>query len=763
MMKKLFAGLLFLFALNAVAEEELLEPDKAFAFEAEVKDGAIQARWDIADNYYMYRDKIRFEVDNPDIKLGEPELPEGKVKDDEFFGKVETFRGSVEVSVPIESGSGPFELTAHSQGCADAGVCYPPHRQTVNLEATEPAGSQNGQAAGDKRSIQSLNEDLGLNQGDDEVLAPDEAFVFSTERVDANTLRMNLQIAPDHYVYRDKFEFSVKQGDARVGEVQLPEGKSKDDEFFGRIQVFEDEVSIDIPLQRSSKEAGEVELGIVYQGCAEKLGICYPPIRKSETFNLPATESIADDTAAGEADAPATAAADAASPGSGGSGESADEAPQSEQDTIAASLETGGILVILTFFGLGLLLAFTPCVFPMIPILSSIIIGQGDRITTGRAFTMSTVYVLAMALTYTVAGVIAGMLGENLQAAFQNPWILGSFATIFVLLSLSMFGFYELQMPAALQGKLSEVSNRQKGGSLTGVAVMGFLSALIVGPCVAAPLAGALIYIGQTGDAVLGGMALFALSLGMGLPLIAIGTSAGKLLPRAGGWMDAVKAIFGVMLLAVAIWMLERIIPDSVALWLWAALLIISGIYMKALEPLPADTSGWHRLWKGLGIIVLVYGILLVIGASAGANDKFRPLHGVFAGAGGGGSSQQQSLQFENIKTVEDFENKLAQAKAAGKPVMLDFYADWCIYCKDYEKYVFTDQRVIERLDNFVLLKADVTDNDDKDKALLRKFGLVAPPAILFFGPDGEERRGRRLVGAMGADGFHDHLNMMSF
>ncbi|MFP3873189.1 MAG: protein-disulfide reductase DsbD [Thiohalophilus sp.] len=745
MIKKLFAGLLFLFAFSAVAEEDLLEPDKAFAFQAEVVDGEIQARWDVADDYYMYRDKIRFEVDNPDIKLGEPDIPEGKIKDDEFFGKVETLRDSVEITIPIESGSGDFELTAHSQGCADVGVCYPPHRQTVALSADV------GQGGGDdKRSLKELNDDLGLGQGDDEVMDPEDAFAFSTEVVDADTVRATWQIVADHYLYRDKFEFNVKQGDARVGEVELPKGKKKEDEFFGKIRVFEGEqtLTLDIPLERTRGEAGEVELEIVYQGCAEKTGICYPPIRKSETFKLDATDQIA------QADDPEPAQTGEAAAGS---------EPQSEQDTIAASLEAGGILVILTFFGFGLLLAFTPCVFPMIPILSSIIIGQGDRITTGRAFTMSTVYVLAMALTYTVAGVLAGMLGENLQAAFQNPWILGSFAAIFVLLSLSMFGFYELQMPASIQGKLSEVSNRQKGGSLTGVAVMGFLSALIVGPCVAAPLAGALIYIGQTGDAVLGGMALFALSLGMGLPLIAIGTSAGKLLPRAGGWMDAVKAIFGVLLLAVAIWMLERIIPDFVALWLWAALLIISGIYMKALEPLPADTSGWHRLWKGLGIILLVYGILLVIGASAGSNDKFRPLHGVFAGVGGDGAAQQQKLEFRMIKTVEDFEQELARASDAGKPVMLDFYADWCIYCKDYEKYVFTDQRVIERLDNFVLLKADVTDNDDKDKALLRKFGLTAPPAILFFGPDGEERRGRRLVGAMDADGFHDHLNKMSF
>lgn len=277
--------------------------------------------------------------------------------------------------------------------------------------------------------------------------------------------------------------------------------------------------------------------------------------------------------------------------------------------------------MILTFFGFGLLLAFTPCVFPMIPILSSIIVGQGEDITTRRAFTLSLVYVLAMALTYTVAGVIAGLSGENLQAAFQNPWILGSFATVFVLLSLSMFGFYDLQIPASWQSKLSEISNKQQGGTLTGVAIMGFLSALIVGPCVAAPLAGALIYIGQTGDPYLGGAALFALSMGMGAPLLAIGTGAGKVLPRAGDWMNAIKATFGVLLLAVAIWMLERIIPTAAAMLLWAALLIISAIYMGAMDRLDVDASGWQKLFKGTGVLLLAWGVILLIGVAAGARD----------------------------------------------------------------------------------------------------------------------------------------------
>jgi len=324
-----------------------------------------------------------------------------------------------------------------------------------------------------------------------------------------------------------------------------------------------------------------------------------------------------------------------------------------------------------------------------------------------------------------------------------------------------MFGFYEVQMPSALQSRLTEISNRQQGGTLVGVAIMGFLSALIVGPCVAAPLAGALIYIGQTGDAVLGGAALFALSLGMGAPLIAIGTSAGKLLPRAGGWMDAIKAVFGVLLLAVAIWMLERVIPPAVTMLLWAILLIVSAIYMKALDSLSADSSGWQKLWKGVGVVLLVLGTLQLIGAAAGGRDYLQPLKGLQLGVGSGGVSSEQHLAFKRIKSVDDLQGELAKASKQGKLVMLDFYADWCVYCKDYEKYVFTDPRVQKALSNVVLLQADVTANDEQDKALLKHVNVTAPPAILFFDTHSTEMRGYRVVGSMDADEFLAHVNQV--
>jgi thiol:disulfide interchange protein DsbD len=593
-------------------------------------------------------------------------------------------------------------------------------------------------------ALGALSESLGLGGGnEDEVLEPDQAFQFNMNVADANTVIAYWQIAPDHYMYRGKISFDLADDQTvQLGQAELPAGEKKHDEFFGDIEVYHDQVEARIPLIRTNLEPTTIQLTATYQGCAEKTGICYPPIKKTLTLALPATTSMA-------------AVTEAVSP-----------LPQpevmSEQDQIAASLASGNtLLIILTFFGFGLLLAFTPCVFPMIPILSSIIVGQGESITTRKAFFMSLTYVLAMALTYTVAGVIAGWFGENLQAAFQNPWVLGSFAAIFVALSLSMFGFYELQMPSALQSRLTEISNRQQGGTLVGVAIMGFLSALIVGPCVAAPLAGALIYIGQTGDAVLGGAALFALSLGMGAPLIAIGTSAGKLLPRAGGWMDAIKAVFGVLLLAVAIWMLERVIPPAVIMLLWAILLIVSAVYMKTLDSLSADSSGWQKLWKGIGVVLLVLGALQLIGAAAGGRDYLQPLKGLQLGVGGGGVSSEQHLAFKRIKSVDDLQGELAKASSQGKLVMLDFYADWCVYCKDYEKYVFTDPRVQQALSNVVLLQADVTANDELDKALLKHVNVTAPPAILFFDTHSTEMRGYRLVGSMDADEFLAHVNQV--
>jgi thiol:disulfide interchange protein DsbD len=464
----------------------------------------------------------------------------------------------------------------------------------------------------------------------------------------------------------------------------------------------------------------EVTFKVKYQGCSEISGICYPPQTKKFTVKL----------------SPISAAQAAAAENS-----SAGPTPEqqiSEQDEIANALRSGNTwLTLLIFFGAGLLLAFTPCVFPMIPILSGIIVGQGENISTKKAFYLSLVYVLAMAMTYTIVGILVGLSGENIQAWFQNPWIIGSFAIIFVALSFSMFGFYEMQMPASIQSKLTNMSNSQQGGNIIGVAIMGFLSALIVGPCVTAPLVGALIYIAETGDAVLGGMALFSLSMGMGAPLLVIGASAGKFLPKAGAWMDAVKAVFGVLLLGLAIWLLERVAPAGATMALWAALIIVSAIYMGAIDSLAQGSSGWKKLWKGLGVLLLIYGIIILLGLASGNRNVFQPLKdlGNFSNT----TAQAEHLNFVQIKGVAGLNAELAKAKAAGKPVMLDFYADWCVSCKEMEHFTFSDAKVQQALAGVTLLQADVTPNDELDTELYKHFGIIGPPSIMFFGLDGEE------------------------
>jgi thiol:disulfide interchange protein DsbD len=721
------------------ADDELLPADQAFAFEASmVSDDRVRAVWDIADGYYLYRSKFHFATDAEGIRFGDPVLPAGKIKQDEFFGEIETYRHQLVMEIPVireADAARQFELKAGSQGCADIGVCYPPQIQLAALSFPE---TETPAAGGALQALSDLGSSLGF-ANDDELLPADEAFQLDVQVSDANTLTANWLIAEGYYLYRHKFEFVADSADGvTLLPARMPDGEPKTDEFFGEIQVYHQQAQAEIPLQRASQQATAVALTVKYQGCAER-GVCYPPIAKTLDLLLPAA-----------------AAAGTAKPAA----DSDTAAPRlSEQDAIAKRLTEGGLLATLAaFFGFGLLLAFTPCVFPMIPILSSIIVGQGEKITAYRGFVLSLVYVLAMAITYTVAGVFAGLFGENLQAAFQNPWILSGFAAVFLLLSLSMFGFYELQMPAFIQSRLTEVSNRQKSGSLTGVAIMGFLSALIVGPCVAAPLAGALIYIGQTGDALLGGLALFALSMGMGAPLIAIGTGAGKLLPAVGPWMDRIKAVFGVLLLAVGIWMLERILPASVTLVLWAALLILCSVYLSALDGLPVEASGWARLWKGVGVVSLVYGILLLIGAASGARDPLQPLQNVMAKQGSAPSSQQAHLPFVKIKRVADLERELAGAARQDKAVMVDFYADWCVSCKEMEKYTFAKADVQRALSDMVLLQADVTANDEDDKALLKHFQLIGPPSILFYDSSGAKRPELTLVGFKPADEFVQHV-----
>jgi len=546
-------------------------------------------------------------------------------------------------------------------------------------------------------------------------LPPDQAFVLSIDACDSKRLIASFKVTPGYYLYKDKVSFATTDNKTSIGKINLPQGESKDDPNFGVIEVYHHSFQAEILLTKSNPTQPLI-LGAGYQGCSDK-GLCYPPIEKMLTVNL--AQFVCADPSLGTS-----------------------SSVQNENTQIANVLGKGSFwLVVSFFFGAGLLLAFTPCVFPMIPILSGIIVGHGNKITHLHAFFLSLAYVLGMALTYAGAGITAGFSGELLSNALQTPWVLGSFAAVFVVLSLSMFGFYELQLPSALQSRLTDSSNKLHGGHLTGVFAMGALSAIIMSPCVAAPMAGALLYIGKTHDAVLGGTALFALALGMGAPLLLIGTSAGALMPKAGAWMDAVKRIFGVVMLALAIWVITPIIPVAAQMLLWAALLILSAIFLHALDAMPINASGWKKLWKGVGVMALVLGAIYLIGAFSGAQDVLRPL----ANIGRASAEPTKTLRFERIKNLAELESRVAQA--AGKKVMLDFYADWCVSCKEMERYTFSDANVQSKLKDVLLLQADVTANNADDKALLQRFQLFGPPAILFFGDAGKELTDFRVTG----------------
>lgn len=715
----------------AIEEADLLDPTQAFALTvtAQAADTVV-AQWSIAEGYFLYRARFRFESNTPGIRLGEIDFPPGAIKEDAFFGKMEIYRKKFAIALPVlRTGSDPeqLELKVISQGCADAGVCYPPQIQTVTVAL--PASPKTNLLT----ALTTADKPIGGDRTKPSLLDPEQAFILSVTTPDPHTLVAQWSIAEGYYLYRDKLKLElVDAGDLAIASLDIPAGESQADEFFGRQEIFHQQATATARLQGPVPQGGNIKVRVSYQGCAE-LGVCYPP----------QTQLISLSLAALEPSAPTAALAAPPKP----------IALEAEQDRMARLLTEQRYWALPAFFGFGLLLAFTPCVFPMIPILSSLIAGEGKALTQRRAFLLSLIYVLAMAVTYTVAGVLAALLGQNIQALFQNPWVLTGFSALFVVLALSMFGFYDLQLPSRWQSRLAEFSNRRRGGNYLGVAGMGLLSALIVGPCVAPPLIGALTVIAATGDATLGGTALFFMSLGMGAPLLIIGTSAGRLLPRAGHWMERSKAVFGVLLLAVALWMLERILPAQLSMLGWATLLIVCATYMGALQPLAHDMPAWHTLVKGLGVVLLIYGILLLVGVAAGGKDTWQPLRG--ANFTVGLASQPGSL-FKPIKTVADLEQALTEAK--GRPALLDFYADWCVTCKELEKYTFSNPAVQAALSEVVLLRADVTANNAADQALLRHFGVIGPPAILFFGANSSEQKASRVMGFLSAERFKVHV-----
>jgi len=595
----LFAVLTLFTAAPARAQQEFLDPAIAFKFEARMADPqTAELTYVIAPAYYMYRERFAFKASGAGVTLGEPQIPPGKVKYDPTFEKdLETHTGTVTIRIPVE-GSGPFTLTATSQGCADAGLCYPPQEHSVNLGA---------------------------------------------------------------------------------GGAQAASG---------------------LPIGAGAGQGG---------------------------MSAPLSSTPMSETPAAPVSAPANA-------------------PQSDLSNIAGILGGGSLLAIVpAFILLGLGLAFTPCVLPMVPILSSIIVGEGKHVSRSRGFVLSLAYSLGMAIVYTLLGIAAGLAGEGLAAALQNPWVLGAFALLIVAMSLSMFGFYQLQLPNTLQTRLTQASNNQQGGKLLGVFVMGAISALIVGPCVAAPLAGALVYISQTRDVFIGGVALFSMAVGMSIPLLLVGLSAGSLLPRVGPWMESVKRLFGVLMLAMAIWLVSPVLPPVAQMLLWAALLLGYGFYLLR------HTRHWAAMAFGAAFAVL--GATQLVGLASGGRDAYAPLAHL------GGAPQHHGLVFTRVKTVDQLDAALAAN--AGKTVMLDFYADWCVSCKEMEKFTFVDPAVQQKLANTVLLQVDVTANDADDKAMLKRFGLFGPPGIILFDGQGKEIADSRVIGFQNAEKFLGSLQRL--
>lgn len=784
---------------------EPLQVEQAFGPELLSSSGSnITVRFNVADEYFLYQKKFNFESSDPSVELMQPDYPASIVQEDEFFGKSKVHRGQTDVTIPVtyKGDAKTLKLTVGYQGCADMGLCYPPTKVQfdVNLPAklsadntvADIAVAQVSPAKSDiappKVSINDLlKPQLGF--GDDGVaplLSPDLAFVPSILKAADGVIELRWFIEPGYYLYRDKINFTLVDADsAEVASFDIDRGVMQNDAYFGNVEILREVAGAKIELAQA-QNLRNATLNIHSQGCAD-IGVCFPP----ETTSLPV---IFTNTASGVIGAVANVDTGVGSSGSSGGGmsvitntdlsepntnisatttvsnvgvsnvsvsNSETALPVSEQDKLTQLLEAGNLgFIALAFYGAGLLLAFTACMYPMIPILSSLIAGQGTNLSTTKAFSLSAVYVLSMASVFAVVGILVGLSGFNIQPLFQNPWVLSAFAALFVLLALSMFGLFQLQMPSAIQTKVSEMSNKQSGGTWSGVALMGMLSALIVGPCVTPPLVAALAYIAKTGDAAIGGTALFAIGLGMGTPLLLIGTSLGRFLPKAGGWMDTTQRIFGIILLIVAIYMLSRFLPGNVIMLMFAVLAIFTGVYFGATDRLDSTSRGIQRFGKSAGLVSLVYGFVLLVGALAGGTSMLSPLQTLAGGSGGNGSSNAatEHLTFQRVRNEAELDSVLANAKAQNRPVLFDFYADWCISCKEMEAFTFTDPRVQAQLSDAVLIQADVTKNNADDKALLKRFSLFGPPAIMLYDRSGTELTAGRVVGFMKADKFNDHL-----
>ena len=714
-------------ATPAFAADDLPDVTEAFQYVVNDTGEALEIDWAIADCCYLYRHKLEFESGDGALVFDTVSLPEGLPHEDEFFGKQQVYRDRFYVTIPYSVvGERPdtAELLIKSQGCNDViGICYPPQvwSAEVTLRKTERDKP--------KLSLGSLG---GSETSTSEFPPVDEVFFPDVFPVDGNKVEVGFRIVPGFYLYKDKMSVRSLNDNARAGRLDLPKGKMKTDEYFGEVEVYLESMVAPLAIARATPEAMDLELEVNYQGCAEG-GLCYMPQSRIITVSLPEATTVSD--------------------------LSANDAPISEQARLAQIITESPLWVAAgLFFLAGLGLAFTPCVLPMVPILSGIIAGEGDNVTPMRGFTLALSYVIGMALVYTGAGIVAAAAGMQLQATFNQPWILILFAGLFVVLALGMFGAYELQMPSSIQSKLAGISGNQKSGTMVGAFIMGALSALIVTACVAPALIAALTVMAQTGDMLRSGSALFAMSLGMGAPLLLVGAAQGKFLPKAGPWMVAVRNAFGFMMLGLAIWMLSRILSGNITMLLWAVLVFMAGVFMGGLTTLSSESGVAQKLGKGFGALAMIYGILLLLGGLNGGSNPIKPLAGLNFGGAATVANEAHELPFQRIKTVDDLDREIATAVSQGKSAFLDFYADWCVSCKEMEAYTFTDDSVQTALSNTVWLQADVTNNDEADKALLSRFDVFGPPTIIFFGEDGRQRNGYEVVGYMKADDFAKHV-----
>lgn len=727
-LKHLSRSLLTVFLLLGAAhgaEPTFLKASEAYRFNVDADADAIAVTYHVAEGYYLYRKRFGFETDTPGVTLGTAAFPKGQPHSDDYFGVQEIFRDTFTVRLPYRrtaEAEPVVSLTLKLQGCADAGLCYPPQTYTARVALPDVTASPPRSPARVAAStpaprdlLAKLVRPQAVPRADvvtPEFLPADQAFRASATAED-RAVRVRVAIAPGYYLYRDRFRF-LAASPTRFAAPQWPAGEVHHDDYFGDQTVFRGDVDIRVPLTGDRP----TQLDVTYQGCADA-GLCYTP----QTVHL------------------------TLSPEAGG----ANPATASEQDLLTERVRSAPLWAVFgSFWFFGLLLAFTPCVLPMVPILAGVIAGDGPAVSTRRAFTLSVAYVSGMAVTYTGAGVAFAAAGARSQAIFQQPWVIGLFAALFVVLAVAMFGGFELALPSALQTRIANASGRIRGGRLASTALLGALSSLIVTACVAPPLVATFVVIGQVGAVGRGALALGALSIGMGTPLLLVGASAGRLLPKSGPWMATVKALFGVVFLGVAVWMLDRIVPPVATQAGWAVVAAAAAtVLYRTGRPTGRSAGGRRVLAAAIGL----YAVVLLSSSLLGGADPLHPTRGTRFGAAAG-----QALTFRPVRSTADLDREIAEARNAGQPVMLDFSADWCVSCKEMDAHTFNDPNVLASLARYRVLRADVTANSPDDRALLERFGIVGPPTTAFIKPDGDERRAFRLVGFVAPATFLHHL-----